>query len=134
MKCGSVLTLLSKRRDAEVLELMEKHEAVVQRKEQELTYEREYRSQLQDEKIQIENQMAQMRAEVLRTCQPCGWFMLVARMQLHTDPEPRRRVMPAFVSCLRCKRKAFRPRPRSSRPSRCSRPSWRGSRSDSKTT
>ncbi|ELR16613.1 uncharacterized protein ACA1_088580 [Acanthamoeba castellanii str. Neff] len=53
----------TKRRDAEVLELMEKHEAVVQRKEQELTYEREYRSQLQDEKIQIENQMAQMRAE-----------------------------------------------------------------------
>lgn len=54
----------TKRRDAEVLELMEKHEAVVQRKEQELTYEREYRSQLQDEKIQIENQMAQMRAEL----------------------------------------------------------------------
>ncbi len=49
---------------------MEKHEAVVQRKEQELTYEREYRSQLQDEKIQIENQMAQMRAEVPRTWQP----------------------------------------------------------------
>lgn len=75
---------------------MEKHEAVVQRKEQELTYEREYRSQLQDEKIQIENQMAQMRAEVPRTWQPWGWFVLVARMQLRTDLEPRRLVVPAF--------------------------------------
>lgn len=64
---------------------MANHEAVVKRKEQELKYEREYRSQLQSEKIELENEISQLRAEVgfiLRGQDNCSIYTVIVASML----------------------------------------------------